>query len=105
MFSKQEVKRLSFPHDAHGRAGSVLTVDPGNDQHWEELQELLVDDAHEKALGPLRRVFDVVRARGCRAVVVEHRYVDLDYRSEYAVFWAERFEDRRPLTRRVHFFA
>jgi hypothetical protein len=31
--------------------------------------------------------------------------VDLDFRSEYAIFWAERFEDRRPLTRRLHFFA
>ena len=41
---------------------------------------------------------------GCRCVVVEERYFDVDYRSEYSAFWSQRFEDRPTHAKRLHFF-
>ena len=41
---------------------------------------------------------------GCRTVVIENRYVDADYRSDFAAFWSRQFVVPSPFTRRVHFF-
>lgn len=49
-------------------------------------------------------MLDVVRRNRCRTVVVEERYIDADYRSEFASFWSKRFDVPSPFTRRVHFF-
>jgi hypothetical protein len=54
---------------------------------------------------PLAQVVRVARANGCRSVVVESRYVDADYRSEYTRFWAQRFVGTPPFARRLHFFS
>jgi hypothetical protein len=53
---------------------------------------------------PLASVFRAVRANRCRTVIVENRYVDPDYRSEYSAFWSHRFLDRPAFARRLHFF-
>jgi hypothetical protein len=53
---------------------------------------------------PLAKVIEVVRLSGCRSVVIENRYVDIDYRSEYAAFWCHRFEGTPAFARRLHFF-
>ena len=53
----------------------------------------------------MRQVLRIAREGGCRSVVVEERYIDPDYRSEYSAFWSRRFEERRPLAKRLHFFA
>ncbi len=50
------------------------------------------------------RVLDVVRRNRCKTVVVENRYVDADYRSDFSEFWSKRFDSLSPFTRRVHFF-
>jgi hypothetical protein len=105
VFESEQLESLPFDHSAYGNAASVLKVDKDDEAHWIALEKLLIPDAHPGARDPLRRVFSVVRSRNCESVVIEHRYVDLDFRSDYAAFWAERFEDRRSLTRRVHFFA
>jgi hypothetical protein len=105
MFSSRQLQGLPFRHQHHGDGATLLHVDSQDDSHWDALERLLIPDVAESAAEPLRRVFAVVRGHGCEAIVIEHRYVDLDFRSEYATFWAERFEDRRPLTRRLHFFA
>ncbi|MGO9249244.1 MAG: hypothetical protein ACLP7W_11770 [Solirubrobacteraceae bacterium] len=55
--------------------------------------------------GPLASVFRTVRANRCRTIVVENRYVDPDYRSEYSAFWSHRFLDRPAFARRLHFFS
>jgi hypothetical protein len=55
--------------------------------------------------GPgFREVVDVARKNGCRSVVLEQRYVDLDYRSDYSAFWSKRFTSMPPFATRVHFF-
>ena len=53
---------------------------------------------------PLANVFAAARANRCRTVIVENRYVDPDYRSEYSAFWSHRFLDRPAFARRMHFF-
>lgn len=49
-------------------------------------------------------VADVARRNRCRTVVVENRYVDADYRSDFSSFWSKRFDSLAPFARRVHFF-
>lgn len=55
--------------------------------------------------GPLDHVFKVVAGNGCRTVIIENRYLDVDYRSEYTAFWSLKFDNISPFTRRLHFFA
>ena len=49
-------------------------------------------------------VLDVVRRNRCRTVVVENRYVDADFRSDFSAFWSKRFDAGPAFARRVHFF-
>jgi len=57
-----------------------------------------------EGLIPLYRALDVARRGGATCVVTEYRYVDLDFRSEYAAFWASRFNDHPAFAQRMHFF-
>lgn len=50
------------------------------------------------------RILDIARRNGCRTVLVENRYIDADYRSDYSAFWSKRFDSVSPFARRVHFF-
>ena len=54
---------------------------------------------------PFARVVAVARESGCRTVVIEHRYIDLDFRGEHSAFWSMRFDVPSPFTRRLHFFS
>ncbi|MTD43807.1 hypothetical protein GKE82_05665 [Conexibacter sp. W3-3-2] len=69
------------------------------DAHWEALEA-----AYPARGRAWRSVLAVARELGCSSVVVEHRYIDVDYRSEHAAFWAQRFVVGSPFTRRLHFF-
>lgn len=82
--------------DSHG-----WVVHPASPAEW---QALVAEYGGERP-GPLEQIFEVVRQGGCRTVVVENRYVDLDYRSEYSAFWSMRFQTSAPFARRLHFFA
>jgi hypothetical protein len=62
-------------------------------------------DAPHKYNGPFIRILEIVKKHGCQTVVVENRYVDPDWRSEYNAFWAGRFAQTSPFARRLHFFA
>lgn len=53
----------------------------------------------------LDHIFEVVRGNGCRTIVIENRYVDVDYRSEYSAFWSLKFDNTSPFARRFHFFS
>lgn len=53
----------------------------------------------------LHRCLDVAAQAGCRTIVVENRYVDADYRSEYSSHWSLKFASRPAFTWRMHFFA
>jgi hypothetical protein len=81
--------------DSHG---SVVAVRAAAD--WDQL----LDRYGQRRPSPLASVFDVAKANGCRAVVIENRYVDADFRSEYSAFWSLRFQDTSPFSQRLHFF-
>lgn len=53
---------------------------------------------------PLERCLEVARAGGARTVVIEARYLDLDYRSEYSAFFSKTFAEIPDTTHRLHFF-
>src|SRR4051794_14627268 len=82
--------------DTHG-----WVVRPASDVEWEKL----IAEYGGASPMPLRRVIEVVRAGGCRSVVVENRYIDADYKSEFAAFWVHRFASRSSFARRLHFFS
>lgn len=71
---------------------------PKSDKEWDDLAE-------ECGGGPLfKTVLSNVRRSRCRTVVVENRYVDADYRSDFSEFWSKQFDSISPFARRVHFF-
>lgn len=80
---------------------SCWVLKPSSDADWRALAGEYTDGERR----PLHQVLDVVRAGGCRTVVVENRYVDIDYRSEYTAFWSLKFDNQSPFARRFHFFA
>ncbi len=53
---------------------------------------------------PLARCLEVARASGAVTAVLETRYVDLDYRSEFAAFYSRAFAPIPNSARRLHFF-
>jgi len=53
---------------------------------------------------PLRRCLEVARENAARTAVVETRYIDLDYRSEYSSFYSRAFLAHEDSTHRIHFF-
>ena len=75
-------------------------VHPADEGEWDELR-----DKYAAEDDPLDQVLRIAREGGCRTVVVENRYVDLDYRSEFSAFWSKKFERLAPFARRLHFFA
>jgi hypothetical protein len=74
---------------------------PSNDGEWQGL----IAKYGKRVPEPLAQVVRVVRESGCRTVVIENRYVDPDYRSEYTSFWAKLFDDHPAFARRLHFFS
>lgn len=54
---------------------------------------------------PLDRILEVARASGANTVVIETRYLDLDYRSEYSAFYSRTFEAVPDSAHRLHFFS
>lgn len=54
---------------------------------------------------PFSRCLEVARAGGATCVVIETRYIDLDYRSEYAAYYSRTFQEQPDSTHRLHFFS
>jgi len=82
--------------DTHGWVSN-----PASDDDW---AKLIAEYAGEYP-DPFTKVIETARGGGARTVVVENRYVDADYRSEYSAFWSLKFENQSPFTRRMHFFS
>lgn len=71
---------------------------PANDRDWSALVAECNSGQQFEAIA------EVARRGRCRTVVIENRYVDPDYRSEFSAFWSRRFEGTSAFSRRVHFF-
>ncbi|MGO8875492.1 MAG: hypothetical protein ACLQNG_06985 [Acidimicrobiales bacterium] len=54
---------------------------------------------------PLNRCMDVAISNGACTVVVERRYYDVDYRSEFSEYFSRLHGDVPSITHRLHFFA
>ena len=53
---------------------------------------------------PLSRVFDIAQQHGVVAVLIERRYIDLDWRSEHSRFYSTTFVRYPSVCHRLHFF-
>jgi hypothetical protein len=91
-------------HWTQGPAATGHNPDSASDDNWEQLLEFQSFGVSRDALRPLRTILAVARRSGCRTVIVEERYVDRDYRSEFSAFWSRRFDEKPALARRMHFF-
>lgn len=74
---------------------------PRTDSDWDALVR---DFGGQSAAIPFAQVVQTVRALRCRSVVIENRYIDPDYRSDYSTFWSSIFETRPAFALRLHFF-
>lgn len=89
---EDEVDLERAMHHCVSSAGSLYQ----NDKSVAPLQSL--------SLAPLRAILDVARRNGCRTIIFERQYIDLDYRSEFSGFWSTLFDDKPSLVTRAHFF-
>lgn len=64
-----------------------------------ELTDMFGSDA------PIKRIFQIVLSQGCRSVLVESRYKDEIYKSEYDSFYSKLFKKYSSKTQRLHFFS
>jgi hypothetical protein len=71
---------------------------PKTDKDWADLL------CHCEGGPRLAAIFTIARKSRCRTVVIENRYIDADYRSDFSAFWSKRFEVPPPYARRLHFF-
>jgi hypothetical protein len=74
---------------------------PDSERAWRGFVEVCGGERPQ----PFARIIEVVRSRGCKSVLIENRYVDPDYRSEYSQFWSLRFAGTPAFARRLHFFS
>jgi len=74
---------------------------PATDAEWDAALGRYVGSLNDL---PLRRCVEVARALGAVTVVVETRYLDLDYRSEYSAYYSRQFADIPDSAHRLHFF-
>lgn len=68
---------------------------------WDELASLYSPLRRDQ---PLDRVLSIARELGVASVLVEHRYIDLDYRSEHSHFYSTTFRRYPSVSHRLHFF-
>ena len=75
---------------------------PTNDAEWEKALDRYSGSLND---APLRRCVEVARSLGASTLVVETRYLDLDYRSEFSAYYSRQFADIPDAAHRLHFFS
>ncbi len=75
---------------------------PTSDKEWDEALARYLGSLNDK---PLRRCVEIARLRGAVTMVVETRYLDLDYRSEFSSYYSRQFSDICSCAHRIHFFS
>lgn len=75
---------------------------PTNEAEWAAALDRYLGSGNDQ---PLQRCVEVARALGATTLVVETRYLDLDYRSEFSAFYSRQFADIPDSAHRLHFFA
>jgi hypothetical protein len=96
-----DVKWEELPDaQSHSHVWSLRTGD-----QWRRLTERFAPGVHGASLRPWYRCMGVLRGLDAQSVLLEPYYVCLDYRSEFASFYAHVDAPRRSYTSRLHFFA
>ncbi len=78
----------------------LLLTTPGD---WNTLEDRYAG-GFNSINGPLDRCLEVARANGATTAIVETRYIDPDYRSEFAAYYARVFRSLPDTAHRIHFF-
>ena len=74
---------------------------PTDDAGWDEALGRYLGSLND---APLRRCIEVARSLGASTLVVETRYLDLDYRSEFSAYYSRQFADVPDSAHRLHLF-
>lgn len=74
---------------------------PTTDAEWDAALSRYLGSLNDT---PLRRCIEVARSLGAATLVVETRYLDIDYRSEYSAYYSRQFADVPDSAHRLHFF-
>src|SRR5438552_7644852 len=69
---------------------------------WQRIRGFYAPYGHN---APLERVIEIAGVHGVRSVVVERRYIDLDFRSEHSRFYSGTFRRYPSVCHRLHFFS
>ncbi len=75
---------------------------PKNDAEWNFALRRYLGSHYPD---PFNRCIEVARLLGAMTLVIETRYIDLDYRSEYSAYYSKQFLDTPDATHRLHFFS
>jgi hypothetical protein len=74
---------------------------PTTDPEWDAALARYLGSLND---APLRRCVEVARSLGATTLVIETRYLDLDYRSEFSAYYSRQFADIPDTAHRLHFF-
>jgi hypothetical protein len=74
---------------------------PTTDVEWDVALSRYLGSLNDQ---PLRRCVEVARSIGAVTLVVETRYIDIDYRSEFSAYYSRQFADVPDTAHRLHFF-
>lgn len=86
------------PDDAPGYVKRTI-----REEDWKALRFYYAPTTRESPA--LERVLQIAKDHKVRSVVVEQRYIDLDYRSEHSNFYSTTFKRYPSVSHRLHFFA
>jgi hypothetical protein len=74
---------------------------PTTDAEWDLALSRYLGSLNDE---PLRRCVEVARSLGAATMVIETRYLDIDYRSEFSAYYSRQFADVPDSAHRLHFF-
>jgi hypothetical protein len=74
---------------------------PATQAEWHAALDRYLGSLNDR---PLLRCVEVAQSLGATTLVVETRYLDLDYRSEYSAYYSRQFGDVPDSAHRLHFF-
>lgn len=82
------------------RPGFVLAVD--DESGWDEIRRVY---SPGRSNAPLERLITIAKSHQVVSVVIEQRYIDIDFRSEHSHFYSTTFKRYPSVCHRLHFFA
>lgn len=74
---------------------------PTTDAEWDAALSRYLGSLND---APLQRCVEVARSHGAATLVIETRYLDIDYRSEFSAYYSRQFADVPDSAHRLHFF-